>query len=194
VRIATPRRTSRIREGNNLPAREATAAVIDGLMRISLCRRSLAGPGPRAVGIALEKDAEEPTGNHASIDRPPSGSLWEGSARTTIGPTAGHHGRVAYGQNVVRVIVEKRPVVKEEVKVGKRVVRDLEKVGGEVRKEEVRVEREEVVDIHDRGTGESSTRSVRAGIRVISAPVGRRGGLRRPPSFLGCLPHLVPVR
>ncbi|MBV8610383.1 MAG: DUF2382 domain-containing protein, partial [Singulisphaera sp.] len=36
--------------------------------------------------------------------------------------------------------MEKRPVVKGEVKVGKRVVRDLEKVGGEVRKEEVRVE------------------------------------------------------
>ena len=56
-----------------------------------------------------------------------------------------------------RVILEKRPVVEEEVTVGKRVVRDLEQVGGEVRKEEVRVEREGVVDIHDRGTGESST-------------------------------------
>jgi len=56
-----------------------------------------------------------------------------------------------------QVIVEKRPVVKKEVTVGKRVVQDLEQVGGEVLKEEVRVEREGVVDIHDRGTGESST-------------------------------------
>ncbi len=38
--------------------------------------------------------------------------------------------------------MEKRPVVKEEVTVGKRVVQDTERVGGEVRKEEVRVERE----------------------------------------------------
>ena len=36
---------------------------------------------------------------------------------------------------VEQIIVEKRPVVKEEVTVGKRVVRDLEQVGGQVRKE-----------------------------------------------------------
>jgi len=50
-----------------------------------------------------------------------------------------------------RVTVEKRPVVKEEVTVGKRVVRGTERVGGDVRKEEVhveRVEREEDVDAH----------------------------------------------
>ena len=41
-----------------------------------------------------------------------------------------------------QVTVEKRPVVKEEVTVGKRVVQDTKRVGGEVRKEEVRVERE----------------------------------------------------
>jgi uncharacterized protein (TIGR02271 family) len=58
---------------------------------------------------------------------------------------------------VEQIIVEKRPVVKEEVTVGKRIVRDLEQVGGEVRKEEVRVERDGAVDIHDRDTGESST-------------------------------------
>jgi uncharacterized protein (TIGR02271 family) len=40
-----------------------------------------------------------------------------------------------------QVFVEKRPVVKEEVTVGKRVVQDTEHVGGEVRKEEVRIER-----------------------------------------------------
>ena len=58
---------------------------------------------------------------------------------------------------VEQIIVEKRPVVKEEVTVGKRVVRDLEQVGGQVRKEKVRVERDGAVDIHDHGTGESST-------------------------------------
>jgi uncharacterized protein (TIGR02271 family) len=49
-----------------------------------------------------------------------------------------------------QVTVEKRPVVKEEVTVGKRVVRETERVGGEVRTEELRVEREGDVDVHDR--------------------------------------------
>jgi len=42
---------------------------------------------------------------------------------------------------VERVTVEKRPVVREEVRVGRRVVQETERVGGDVRKEEVRVER-----------------------------------------------------
>ncbi|HMB07236.1 MAG TPA: YsnF/AvaK domain-containing protein [Isosphaeraceae bacterium] len=52
-----------------------------------------------------------------------------------------------------QVTVEKRPVVKEEVTVGKRVVQGTERVGGEVRKEVVRVERAGDVDIHGNGTG-----------------------------------------
>ncbi|MBV8234568.1 MAG: YsnF/AvaK domain-containing protein [Acidimicrobiia bacterium] len=52
-----------------------------------------------------------------------------------------------------QVTVEKRPVVKEEVTVGKRVVQGTERVGGEVHKEVVRVEREGDVDIHGNGTG-----------------------------------------
>jgi len=51
-----------------------------------------------------------------------------------------------------QVTVEKRPVVKEEVTVGKRVVQDTKRVGGEVRKEEVRVEREGGVDVRGSGT------------------------------------------
>ena len=51
-----------------------------------------------------------------------------------------------------QVAVEKKPVVKEEVTVGKRVVQDTERVGGEVRKEDVRVEREGEVDVHEGGT------------------------------------------
>jgi uncharacterized protein (TIGR02271 family) len=54
-----------------------------------------------------------------------------------------------------QVTVEKRPVVKEEVTVGKRVVQGTERVGGEVRKEEVRVEREGDVDIRGDGTARS---------------------------------------
>lgn len=52
-----------------------------------------------------------------------------------------------------QVHVEKTPVVKEEVTVGKRVVQDTERVAGEVRKEEVRVEREGDVDVHGTGHG-----------------------------------------
>jgi uncharacterized protein (TIGR02271 family) len=56
-----------------------------------------------------------------------------------------------------QVSVEKQPVVKEEVTVGKRAVQDTKRVGGEVRKEEVRVEREGDVDVRESGTGKSST-------------------------------------
>jgi uncharacterized protein (TIGR02271 family) len=52
-----------------------------------------------------------------------------------------------------QVTVEKKPVVKEEITVGKRVVQDTERVGGEVRKEDVRVEREGTVDVREGGTG-----------------------------------------
>jgi uncharacterized protein (TIGR02271 family) len=52
-----------------------------------------------------------------------------------------------------QVAVEKKPVVKEEVTVGKRVVQDTERVGGEVRKEDVRVEREGDVDVREGGSG-----------------------------------------
>jgi len=52
-----------------------------------------------------------------------------------------------------QVVVEKTPVVKEEVTVGKRVVQDTQRVAGEVRKEEVRVEREGDVDVRGGGTG-----------------------------------------
>jgi uncharacterized protein (TIGR02271 family) len=53
-----------------------------------------------------------------------------------------------------QVTVEKRPVVKGEVTVGKRVVQGTERVGGEVHKEMVRVEREGDVDVHGDGTGQ----------------------------------------
>jgi len=56
-----------------------------------------------------------------------------------------------------KVDVSKRAVVKEEVNVGKRVVQGTEHVGGEVRKEQVRVEREGDVDV--RGTTEERRKS-----------------------------------
>jgi len=51
-----------------------------------------------------------------------------------------------------QVTVDKKTVVKEEVSVGKRVVQGTERVGGEVRSEEVKIEREGDVKIHtDKG-------------------------------------------
>jgi uncharacterized protein (TIGR02271 family) len=49
-----------------------------------------------------------------------------------------------------QVVVDKQAVVKEEVNVGKRTVRDTERVEADVRKEEVKVEREGDVEV--RGT------------------------------------------
>jgi len=55
-----------------------------------------------------------------------------------------------------QVDVTKRAVVTEEVEVGKRVVQDTERVSGDVRKEEVRVERQGDVDVHTKGTDRGS--------------------------------------
>jgi len=55
-----------------------------------------------------------------------------------------------------QVDVSKHAVVKEEVEVGKRVVQDTERVSGDVRKEEVRVERQGDVDVHTKGTDRGS--------------------------------------
>jgi len=55
------------------------------------------------------------------------------------------------------VDVTKRAVVKEEVKVGKHVVQDTERVSGQVRKEEVHVEKTGDVDIENRNTGKRSS-------------------------------------
>jgi uncharacterized protein (TIGR02271 family) len=55
-----------------------------------------------------------------------------------------------------RVTVSKEAVVTEEVKVGKRVVQDTERVSGQVRKEEVKIEQTGDVDVKTRGTGKGT--------------------------------------
>ncbi len=50
-----------------------------------------------------------------------------------------------------RIKVTKEAVVTEEVKVGKRVVQDTERVSGQVRKEEIKVEQTGDVDVRTRG-------------------------------------------
>ena len=51
-----------------------------------------------------------------------------------------------------QVTVEKQPVVREEIELGKRQVQDTERVTGEVRREEARIEREGDVDVRGEGT------------------------------------------
>jgi uncharacterized protein (TIGR02271 family) len=55
-----------------------------------------------------------------------------------------------------KVSVSKDAVVTEEVKVGKRVVQDTERVSGQVRKEEVKIEQAGDVDVKTRGTGKGT--------------------------------------
>jgi uncharacterized protein (TIGR02271 family) len=66
-------------------------------------------------------------------------------AGTTSDIRAGEEIRIPVREE--HVSVEKRPVVKEEVTVGKRAVQDTERVAGDVRKEEVRVERKGDVEV-----------------------------------------------
>jgi len=53
-----------------------------------------------------------------------------------------------------KVNVTKDSVVTEEVKIGKRVVQEVEHVSDNVRKEEIHVEKTGSVDIHSKGTGQ----------------------------------------
>jgi uncharacterized protein (TIGR02271 family) len=55
-----------------------------------------------------------------------------------------------------RVSLEKRPAVREDVTVGKRVVQETEQFGSEVRKQEMRIEREQDVDRHAAPSWETS--------------------------------------
>jgi uncharacterized protein (TIGR02271 family) len=60
------------------------------------------------------------------------------------------------------VIVDKEAVVKEEVTVGKRKVHDTERVSGDVRKEQVRVERKGDVDLTSEGCDPATGRPRRS--------------------------------
>jgi uncharacterized protein (TIGR02271 family) len=72
-----------------------------------------------------------------------------------------------------RVNVEKRPVVREEIDVGKRTVKDTERVADSVRREEARIETE----------GQASVRS--AGARAETPFRGKERRRRRDTSYAG---------
>jgi uncharacterized protein (TIGR02271 family) len=66
--------------------------------------------------------------------------------------TIGEGGEIHVPVREEQVDVSKEAVVTEEVKVGKRVVQDTKTVAGEVRKEEVKIERQGDTNVRDRGT------------------------------------------
>jgi len=74
-----------------------------------------------------------------------------GQAATDAGIRPGEEVRIPVREEQVQVT--KTPVVKEEVTVGKRKVQDTQKVSGEVRREELRVEEEGDVDVRTKGEG-----------------------------------------
>jgi uncharacterized protein (TIGR02271 family) len=76
-----------------------------------------------------------------------------GQAASTTDIHEGEEMRIPVREEQVKV--DKKNVVKEEVSVGKREVKDTAHVGGTVRKEEARVEQEGTVDVHTKGKGSS---------------------------------------
>ena len=74
---------------------------------------------------------EEVTIERQSVARRPAeGSIGEGE------------GSIRVPVHEEQVLVEKRPVVKEEIKVGKQQVQETKQVSGTVRREEARIEGE----------------------------------------------------
>jgi len=68
-----------------------------------------------------------------------------GGKASSTGIDAGQEVRIPVSEEQVHI--EKTPVVKEEVTVGKRTVTDTERVSGTVRKEELKVEQKGNVDV-----------------------------------------------
>jgi len=136
-------------------ARPAAAHTAGGAQRMQVVEEELhAQKRPVEAGeVTLRKEVHT---EHKTVEVPvrreevvierhaPTGS---GVAASDIRP--GEEIRVPVMEE--QVTVQKTPVVKEEVSVGKRVVQDTERVTGEVRKEEVRVERTGDVDVTSKG-------------------------------------------
>lgn len=97
---------------------------------------------------------------HKTVEVPVSREEVVIERRPVSGPASsseirpGEEVRIPVKEEQVRV--EKVPVAKEEVTVAKRTVHDTEQVSGTVRKEQVRVEKEGDVDVHNASTTDRS--------------------------------------
>jgi len=85
------------------------------------------------------------------IERTPGSGRAAASGISSDSLRAGEEIRIPVSEEKVKV--SKEAVVTEEVKVGKRTVHDTERVTGQVRKEEVKVEQTGDVDVRNRGKG-----------------------------------------
>ena len=83
----------------------------------------------------------------------------EGHVASSANIREGETIRIPVSEEKVRV--EKEQVVKEEVRVGKRQVQETEHVGGTVRKEQVRVDKEGDVEVHDKASDTRSNKNRR---------------------------------
>ena len=139
------------RPGNSeaLDAQSKSARAAEGVERIQLHEEELQAHKQRVETGAVRVRKEVVT-EHRTIEVPVQREEMVIERRA---PTGEPIEEIRIPVSEEQVTVEKRPVVKEEVTVGKRVVESTERVGGEVRKEVVRVEREGDVDIHQDGTG-----------------------------------------
>jgi uncharacterized protein (TIGR02271 family) len=105
-----------------------------------------------------------------------------GSGRAAPGQTIGKESDISIPISEERVQVEKRPVVREEVKISKRRVEETKEVGDEVRHEELRVDKDENINVEDRSRNKKRDRLIPS-----LAPVSGWGRPRKkvaPPSFL----------
>jgi len=165
ARMAASSGTSTTAQATSAPTRPASSRpVSDAGETLQVMEERLqAEKRPVETGeVRVRKDVHTETQTlevpvqreEAVIERTPvHGEAAEGLAADSL--REGEEIRVPVREE--RVDVTKRPVVTEEVKVGKRTVQDTEQVSGQVRKEQVRVEQEGDVNVRDRGTDKGST-------------------------------------
>jgi uncharacterized protein (TIGR02271 family) len=143
-------------------AREAVRDAYDRTIQLREERLKVAKTPVQTGEVRVRKEVHTET-RHIDVPvereevvidrRPASGRVaGEGIAAGDIGE--GQEVRIPVREEQVNV--SKEAVVTEEVSVGKRVVRDTERVSGDVRKEEVKVEQKGDVDVRTRDSGGST--------------------------------------
>ena len=121
-------------------------------------RREAAGRDRRGHASARRSTPRPSTSTSRSSARrsSSSGPRSRPAAADASGGDIGEGEEVRIPVREEQVNVSKDAVVTEEVKVGKRVVQDTERVSGQVRKEEVKVEQKGDVDVRTRDSGGST--------------------------------------
>lgn len=145
--------------GHTAPAAAAAAsthrATGDKTIEVKEERLSAQTRPVDAGEVTVRKDVVT---EHKTIDVPVQREEVVIERHTPTGRNASTSDTIREGEEIripvreEKVTVNKETVVTEEVNVGKRVVKDTERVSGDVRKEQVRVEREGHVDVRTNET------------------------------------------